>query len=69
MKIEEFIAKLKEEGKNEEEIKAELELVKKDIDAYLGDDEGKEKDKEVEEEVKKDEEESEEDKRKRIFGI
>lgn len=62
MKIEELIAKLKEEGKNEEEIKAELELVKKDIDAYLGDDE-------VEEEVKKDEEESEEDKRKRIFGI
>ena len=37
MKIEEIIAKFKEEGKTDEEIKAELELMKKDIDAYLGD--------------------------------
>ena len=56
MKIEECIAKWKEEGKNDEEIKAELELMKKDIDAYLGDNEGKEKDEEVKEELDEDEE-------------
>ena len=54
MKIEEIIAKFKEEGKSEEEIKAELELMKKDIDAYLGDDEGKPKDEEVKDEAKQD---------------
>ena len=55
MKIEEIIAKFKEEGKTDEEIKAELELMKKDIDAYLGDNEGEEKDEEVKEEVQDDE--------------
>lgn len=68
MKIEEIIAKFKEEGKNDEEIKAELELMKKDIDAYLGDDEGKEKDKEVKEELDRDEKEDEK-KMKEVFGI
>ena len=66
MKIEEIIAKFKEEGKSDEEIKAELELIKKDIDAYLGDDEGKEKDHEVQEELHEDEDE---DKMKEVFGI
>ena len=64
MKIEEIIAKLKEEGKTDEEIKAELELIKKDIDAYLGDNEGKAKDEEVEEELDEDE-----DKMHQVFGI
>ena len=64
MKIEEIIAKLKEEGKTDEEIKAELELIKKDIDAYLGDNEGKAKDEEVHEEIETDEE-----KEHRVFGI
>ena len=64
MKIEELIAKLKEEGKSEEEIKAELELIKKDIDAYLGDNEGEEKDLEVKEEVEEDE-----NKMHEVFGI
>ena len=64
MKIEEIIAKFKEEGKSDEEIKAELELMKKDIDAYLGDDEGKEKDSEVKNEIKEDEEKMHE-----VFGI
>ena len=59
MKIEEIIAKLKEEGKTDEEIKAELELMKKDIDAYLGDNEGEEK-----EEVQDDE-----NKMHDVFGI
>ena len=65
MKIEEIIAKFKEEGKSDEEIKAELELIKKDIDAYLGDNEGEPKDEEVHEEVQEDEE----DKMHKIFGI
>ena len=64
MKIEEIIAKFKEEGKSEEEIKAELELMKKDIDAYLGDNEGKPKDDEVKDEVKEDEAKMHE-----VFGI
>jgi hypothetical protein len=64
MRIEEIIAKLKEDGKNDEEIKAELELMKKDIDAFLGDNEGKEKDQEVKEEVQDDE-----DKMHDVFGI
>ena len=64
MKIEEIIAKFKEEGKTDDEIKAELELIKKDIDAYLGDDEGKEKDEEVKDEVQDDE-----NKMHEVFGI
>ena len=64
MKIEDVIAKFKEEGKTDEEIKAELELMKKDIDAYLGDNEGKEKDEEVKEELDEDEE-----KMHQVFGI
>lgn len=64
MKIEEIIAKFKEEGKTDEEIKAELELIKKDIDAYLGDNEGEEKDEEVKEELDEDEE-----KMHQVFGI
>ena len=64
MKIEEIIAKFKEEGKTDEEIKAELELMKKDIDAYLGDNEGKEKDEEVKDEVQDDEKKMHD-----VFGI
>lgn len=64
MKIEEIIAKLKEEGKSDEEIKAELELMKKDIDAYLGNNEGEQKDEEVHEEINEDE-----NKMKEVFGI
>lgn len=64
MRIEEIIAKLKEDGKNDEEIKAELELMKKDIDAFLGDNEGKEKDQEVKDEVQDDE-----NKMHDVFGI
>jgi len=63
MKIEEIIAKFKEEGKTDDEIKAELELIKKDIDAYLGDNEGKEKDEEVKDEIDEDE------KMRQVFGI
>ena len=63
MKIEEIIAKFKEEGKTDDEIKAELELIKKDIDAYLGDNEGKEKDDEVKDEIDEDE------KMRHIFGL
>lgn len=66
MNIEEIIAKFKEEGKTDDEIKAELEQVKKDIDAYLGDDEGKEKDEEVQEEIHEDEDEN---KMHEVFGI
>ena len=66
MNIEEIIAKFKEEGKTDDEIKAELEQVKKDIDAYLGDDEGKEKDEEVHEEIHEDEDEK---KMHDVFGI
>lgn len=64
MKIEEIIAKFKEEGKTDEEIKAELELMKKDIDAYLGDNEGEEKDEEVKEEGHDDEKKMHD-----VFGI
>lgn len=66
MKIEEIIAKFKEEGKSDEEIKSELELMKKDIDAYLGDNEGEEKDEEVKEEIHEDEDEK---KMHEVFGI
>lgn len=62
--IEEIIAKWKEEGKSDEEIKSALELMKKDIDAYLGDDEGKEKDEEVDEEINEDEQKMHD-----VFGI
>jgi hypothetical protein len=65
MKIEEIIAKFKEEGKSEEEIKAELELVKKDIEAYLHSDQGEPKDEEVHDEVHEDEEK----KMHEVFGI
>lgn len=61
--IEEVIAKLKEEGKSEEEIRAELELIKKDIDAYLGEGE-QPKEEEVHEEVDEDENRMHE-----VFGI
>lgn len=64
MKIEECIAKWKEEGKSDDEIKSELELIKKDIDAYLGDNEGKPKDEEVKEEIGEDE-----NKMHEVFGI
>lgn len=66
MNIEEIIAKFKEEGKTDDEIKAELERIKKDIDAYLGDDEGKEKDEEVHDEINEDEDEK---KMHEVFGI
>ena len=39
-------------------------MVKKDIDAYLGDNEGEKKDHEVKEEIKGDE-----DKMKEVFGV
>lgn len=67
MKIEECIAKMKDEGKNDGEIKAELELMKKDIDAYLGNNEGIAKDEEVKDELHKDEEEDK--KMHDVFGI
>lgn len=62
--IEEIIAKWKEEGKSDEEIKSALELMKKDIDAYLGDDEGKEKEEEVDDEINEDEQKMHD-----VFGI
>ena len=61
MKIEEIISKLKEDGKTDEEIKAELELIKKDIETYLGNNEGQ---KEEKEEVQDDE-----NKMHEVFGI
>ena len=66
MNIEELIAGLKEKGLDEEQVKAELEKIRKDIDAYLEPDENPaEKNDEVHEEVKEDEAE----KQKRVFGI
>lgn len=65
MNIEELIAGLKEKGLSDDEIKAELEKIKADIDAYLNPQENPaEKNEEVEEEV-----ESDEDKQHRVFGI
>lgn len=64
MKIEELIAKLREEGKSDDEIKSELELIKKDIDAYLGDNEGAKKDVEVDDEVNDDDKKMHD-----VFGI
>lgn len=66
MNIEELIAGLKEKGLNEEEVKAELEKIKADIDAFLNPAQNpEEKNEEVHEEV----EEDEEAKQHRIFGI
>lgn len=65
MNIEELIAGLKEKGMSDEEIKAELEKIKADIDAYLKPAENPaEKNDEVHEEVETDEE-----KEHRVFGI
>ena len=65
MKIEEIIAKYKEEGKTDDEIKVELEQIKKDIEAYLGGgDVEKEKEEEVHTEVDEDE-----NKMHDVFGI
>lgn len=62
MKIEELVAGLKEQGLSDDEIKVELEKIKADIDAFLG--EAKENQAEVaptaEEELAK---------RKEVFGI
>ena len=65
MKIEELIAGLKEKGMADEEIKAELEKIKADIDAYLNPQENPaEKNAEFKAEVETDEE-----KEHRVFGI
>ena len=65
MNIEELIAGLKEKGLTDDEVKAELEKIKADIDAYLNPQENPEtKNEEVKEEV-----ESDEDKEHRVFGI
>ena len=65
MDIEKLIAGLKEQGLNDEQIKEELEKIKKDIDAYLEPAENpEEKNEEVHEEV-----ESDEEKEHRVFGI
>ncbi len=65
MKIEEIIAKYKEEGKTDDEIKVELEQIKKDIEAYLG---GGDVDKDKEEEVHTEVDEDE-NKMHDVFGI
>lgn len=65
MNVEELIAGLKEKGMSDEEIKAELEKIKSDIDAYLNPAENPaEKNDEVKKEVETDEE-----KEHRVFGI
>lgn len=65
MNIEELIAGLKEKGLTDDEVKAELEKIKADIDAYLNPQENPEtKNEEVKEEV-----ESDEEKEHRVFGI
>ena len=65
MNIEELIAGLKEKGMSDEEIKAELEKIKADIDAFLNPVENPaEKNDEVKKEVETDEE-----KEHRVFGI
>ena len=65
MKIEEIIAKYKEEGKTDDEIKVELEQIKKDIEAYLGGgDVEKEKEEEVHTEVDEDEKKMHD-----VFGV
>lgn len=65
MDIEELVAGMKEKGLKDEEIKAELEKIKADIEVYL---EPHEVPEEKEEEVK-DEVETDEEKSKRVFGI
>ena len=65
MKIEEIIAKCKEEGKTDDEIKVELEQIKKDIEAYLG---GGAVEKEKEEEVHTEVDEDEK-KMHDVFGL
>lgn len=65
MKIEELVAGLKEKGMSDEEIKAELEKIKADIEAFLNPaEEPKEKVEEVH-----NEEEGDEEKEHRVFGI
>lgn len=61
MNVEELIAGLKEKGMSDEEIKAELQKIVEDIEAFL---EPEEKPEEVKEEVENDEE-----KEHRVFGI
>ena len=61
MNVEELIAGLKEKGLNDEEIKAELQKIVEDIEAFLEPDEKPE-------EVKQ-EEETDEEKEHRVFGI
>lgn len=61
MNIEELIAGLKEKGMSDEEIKAELEKIKADIDAYLNPVENPAE--------KNDEVETDEEKEHRVFGI
>lgn len=65
MKIEELVAGLKEKGLSDEEIKAELEKMKADIEAFLNP--AQEPEAKVEE--VKEEEESDEEKEHRVFGI
>ena len=68
MNVEELVAKLKEQGLNDDEIRAELQKIKLDIDAFLRPhEEPQDKVEEVEEEEKHDE--TEEEKLKRVFGI
>ena len=64
MNIEELVAGLKEKGMSDEEIKAELEKIKADIEAFLNP--AKEPEKKVDEVH---EEESDEEKEHRVFGI
>lgn len=63
MKIEELVAGLKEQGLSDDEIKAELEKIKADIDAFLG----AKDEKQAEEVIPTAEEELA--KRKEVFGI
>lgn len=58
MNIEELVVALKEKGLGEEEIKAELEKIKADIDKYLG----------VAQPEQKEEIEQEDAKMKEVFG-
>jgi len=65
MDIEKLIAGLKEKGLDDEQVKAELEKIKNDIEVYLNPgEEPTEKEEEVKEEV-----ETDEQKQHRVFGI
>lgn len=65
MDIEKLIAGLKEKGLDDEQVKAELEKIKNDIEVYLKPgEEPTEKEEEVKEEV-----ETDEQKQHRVFGI